>query len=172
MKITLFMAMSLDGLTSRKNGSEDFLSELDWKFFCGLTEKSGCLITSRETYDNVKSWESESFDDIKNIKKIIVSHNKNTKLDKGYNLALSPLEAIKTAEKLMCKEAVLTAGPNLTKDFFREKLINEIIINIDPISVGNGIKLFQENNFTTKLKLLGIKKLNHGIVQLHYKVLY
>ena len=114
----------------------------------------------------------KSFDDIKKAKKIIISHNKNTKLDKGYILALSPLEAVKMAEKLMCKEAVLSAGPNLTKDFFKEKLINEMIINIDPISIGTGIKLFQENNSDIKLSLVNVNKLDGKIVQLHYKVVY
>ena len=66
------MAMSLNGIIARSNGDEDFLSVVDWENFSELTEKTGCLITSRKTYENVKNWNDKSFDDINAIK-IVVS---------------------------------------------------------------------------------------------------
>ena len=50
-------------------------------------------------------------------------------------------------------------------------LIDEIYLDIEPIIFGKGIKLFADNNFEVKLKLLGIRNLTEDILQLHYKVL-
>src|SRR3989344_4911187 len=53
-----------------------------------------------------------------------------------------------------------------------DKLINEIILNIDPVMVSKGINLFQQDKFEVKLKLLKNKRLKKGIIQLNYRVNY
>jgi len=163
------MAMSLNGIIARSNGDEDFLSVVDWENFSELTEKTGCLITSRKTYENVKNWNDKSFDDINAIK--IVVSKKSLKLNESYLLVNSPEQAIKEAKRLSYKEVIISAGPDLIKSFMDKNLIDEIIINIDPVLVGKGIELLKKDISDKKLKLIGSKNLDGDIVQLSYKII-
>lgn len=52
----------------------------------------------------------------------------------------------------------------------KANLIDEIYLDIEPIILGTGIKLFVNAEFEAKLQLMGIKKLSKDEVQLHYKV--
>lgn len=169
MKITLFLAMSANGIIARENSGEDFLSDENWKMFCKLVEETGCLITSRKAYGTVKQWKDFNFDKI-NAKKIIVSRNKSLKLKDNYYLASSPKDSIKKVQELKFDKAILSSGSELNRSFMDTGLINNIILNIEPAILGRGIKLFSNKNFYTKLKLLSLTK-RKGIVQLRYKVI-
>ena len=62
-------------------------------------------------------------------------------------------------------------GGTLNTSFMAENLIDEIYLDVEPIVFGKGIRLFKENDFEAKLKLLEIKKLSNDEIQLHYQVL-
>ena len=55
--------------------------------------------------------------------------------------------------------------------FSRQKLIDEIHLDVQPEIFGNGTPLFAENEFDAKLRLLSAKKLSKNEVQLRYRVL-
>ncbi len=169
MKTTLFMAMSINGVIARKNGSEDFLPDLGWKTFSELVKKSGCLITSRKTYEDVMKRKDGNFDEL-NAVKIIVS-KKELKLKNNYLISNSPEKAIKEAERLGCKEVILSAGPSLIKSFIEKNLIDEAVINVCPVLVGKGTPLIEDSIKDKKLKLLSIKKLDEGVIQISYKLI-
>ncbi|MBI2670593.1 dihydrofolate reductase family protein [Candidatus Woesearchaeota archaeon] len=163
------MAMSVNGYIARTSGEEDFLSDKNWFIFSKIAKEIGCLIVGRKTYEVVSSWKGYNFDDIK-AKKIIISKNNNFKVNKSYLIASSPTDSINKAKSLGFKKVLVSGGSRVNTSFIKEGLINEIILNVEPIILGNGIKLFAEGNFITKLKLLDIKKVSNNITQLHYKV--
>lgn len=172
MKIIAYNAMSVNGIIARKNYREDFLSDLDWKVFCNLVKRIRCLITSRKTYDIIKKSKDFNLNDIKNIDKIIVTKNKYIKSIKHNYYVNSPKEAVEKAKSLGYKKALLSGGGIINTQFMKKKLVNEIILNIDSIIIGEGITIFQDYKFEAKLKLLKIKRLAEGILQLNYKVDY
>ncbi|HET55628.1 MAG TPA: hypothetical protein ENN33_10485 [Ignavibacteria bacterium] len=55
-------------------------------------------------------------------------------------------------------------------EFINNKLIDEIIISIIPLVLGDGIKLFQ-NAVQTRLSLKNISKYDSGLVQITYKLI-
>ena len=68
------------------------------------------------------------------------------------------------------KKVILAGGGEFNSAFIKKGLVDEIIINIEPFVLGNGVKIFSNENFESKLNLIEIKKLKFGIVQLHYNV--
>ena len=168
MKITLFMAMSLNGIIARDNYKEDFLSDYDWNVFCKEANEIGCFVMGRKTYEIITKSKDYNLNKIKNVVKIIVSRNESHK-NKFY-FAKSPKESINLAKKFGFKNILLAGGGNTNSEFMKLNLVNEIILNIDPVILGKGIRLFKEDNFESKLKLIHIKKLKYNIIQLHYKV--
>ena len=168
MKVTLYMAVSLNGYIAKENASEDFLSHANWEKFCSLAQEYGNFIVGRKTYEAVKNWnEGFNFDDLKGIKKIIISQDENYKIDEGYTLATSPKDAV---SKLQDFESVLvTGGSTINTAFIKENLLDEIILNIEPAIIGKGVPLFAQDDFLKKLEFTSSEESN-GIVSLHYTV--
>ena len=169
MKVTLYMAMSLNGYIAEENGSEDFLSHDNWEKFCSLAQEHGNFIVGRKTYEAVKNWnEGFGFDDLKGIQKVIISQDPAYKLDEGYTLAISPKDAL---AKLQGFESILvTGGSTINTAFMKENLLDEVILNIEPALIGKGVPLFAQDDFSKKLDFLSSKE-NGDILTLHYKVL-
>lgn len=171
MKITLYMAMSVNGMIARKNGEEDFLSHKNWEKFVSLANEHKNFVVGRKTYEAVKRWgEDYSFDDLVGIEKVVISKNTSQKLDEGYTLADSPKDAIAKLSKKGFENILVTGGATINSSFAKEKLLDEIILNIEPVFIEQGIPLFSENSFDIRLELVDTEK-NGDRLTLHYKVL-
>lgn len=164
------MAMSLNGIIAAKSGSEDFLSDANWETFEKLAKEHGCFIIGRKTYEAVQKWPEYNYNDIDAGLKIVISKNKGLKLDPPFMLANSPKDAIKKAAALDFKSAILTGGSTINSKFIAENLVDEIILNIEPAIIGNGIPLLAQNNFEKRLAFIKSVKITHDILQLRYKV--
>lgn len=170
MKIILFMAMSLNGIIASKSGSEDFLSDVNWEFFGELAKKHGCFIVGRKTYEAVQKWSDYNFNDIDAKLKIVISSDKDLKLSPLFLLANSPKDAIEKAEVLNFKTAILAGGSTINSAFMSENLVDEVIVNIEPVILGSGIPIFGEGEFEKRLSLIEIVKITNDILQVRYKV--
>jgi len=170
MKVVLYSTQTTNGIIARENGDEDFLSDESWLIFSKLVEDVGCFIVGRKTYDSVQKWEDYNFDNI-NATKIIISTDKKLKLKEGYFLANSPEGALLKASSLGFAEVIVAGGGTINSAFMSKNLVKEIILNVEPFIMGEGIKVFAKEKFEFKLKLENIKKLKSGIIQLKYLVI-
>jgi len=170
VKTALYMAQSVNGLIAREDYREDFLSDENWRVFIGFAQEFGCFIVSRKTYEIVSNWKGYSFESL-NAKKIIVSRKIHAPHSDNYYPATSPIDALKKARTLGFKQVLLVGGGTLNSAFLKKGLVDEIILDIEPFALGKGIPVFSEEGFENKLKLLQVKKLKGGIVQLRYKVI-
>ena len=168
MKVILYMAMRVDGFIANKNKKEDFLSDRNWGVFCELAEQLGCFIIGRKTYDSVSKWEELSFDDV-NSQAIVISKS-NFNIEDKCIVVSSPKKALVKASSLGFNKVLLAGGGKLNSSFMKEKLVDEVLLNIEPVVIGKGVKLFGEGGFERRLELINIKKLTSGIIQLHYRV--
>jgi dihydrofolate reductase len=171
MKVTLWMATSLNGIIARKNNEEDFISHDSWLAWLEAIRKSGCLVWGRKTYEIVKTWPKEYFDDIKGIYTITLSSNKDYKLEPGFDLANSPEEAVSRLEKKGFTEMVVTGGSKLNSSFAKAGLIDKVVLNIEPNVIGEGIPLFNPEFFDLKLEFIQMEKSKGETIQLHYKAI-
>ena len=69
------------------------------------------------------------------------------------------------------KNIWLVGGANLTNQFLKENLIDEMIISIMPSFLGEGVRLFRDDNLELSFKLINSKSYDCGVVQVHYKKL-
>lgn len=169
MKVILYMAMSVNGLVARTTGEEDFLSHVNWTTFVNLAKTYKSFIIGRKTYDAVKTWgEPYNFDTITGVTKVIVSSSKRA-ID-GYLIASSPTDAITQLNAKGFETVLLTGGPSLNSAYAQRNLIDEIILNIEPVIISEGIALFTQHAADLTLTLKNVQKLPEGIVQIHYIV--
>lgn len=171
MKVILWMGMSLNGIIARTNNEEDFISHDCWLAWLEALREHGCLLIGRKTYEIIKSWDKQYLEDLKGIRVMMVSTKANYAVNEGFELALSPQEALNKLEKKYgFKSVVLTGGSTLNSSFAELNLIDEVIINVEPIIVGKGIPVFNPDDFDLKLELVEMRQSKGKTIQLHYRV--
>lgn len=172
MKISLFIAMSLNGMISRKNGEEDFLADINWQSFKQVAKDHGCFVIGRKTYETVKDWNEPdySFEGIDARLKLVVSKNTDLKLEAPFMQADSPRDAIAKAEEQGFGSLLVVGGSTLNGAFLKENLVDEMILNIEPVIISQGIPLITADSLDVRLELLEVKQLTDGVQQFRYAV--
>lgn len=68
------------------------------------------------------------------------------------------------------KTIYIDGGAEIVNELLNENLIDEFIISIIPVLVGNGTRLFKDGRPEQKLQLITTKQFESGLIQLHYKL--
>jgi len=170
MKVTLYMAITINGFIAKENDDTGFVSEIEWRSFRNMIKNAGNMIIGSRTYEIMR--EGEEFKGLEDIRILVVSENADFKtIANNHSVAKSPKDALAILEKEGFDKALVAGGGTLNASFMAENLIDEIYLDVEPVIFGRGIRLFRENDFEAKLKLLEIKKLSGNEIQLHYQVL-
>lgn len=171
-KLVLYIASSLDGYIATEDQNLDWLLSTEGEGDNGYSafyNTVDTILIGRVTYDWIMEHENGDFP-YKGKECYVFSRTK--KEDNEYVKFISD-DVVRFTNDLMNKNGKriwLVGGGNLLDTFIKEKLVDEIIINITPVILGNGIPLFRNNSFQTQLSLEGINRFNQ-FVELHYEVL-
>lgn len=167
MKITLYMAVSADGFIAKKNGDSDWVSEVDAEIFEQEMAEKGCIVVGRKTFDQYQG-EIYPVDGVTNI---VLTTDPSQKSDKDNVVyASSPTEAIKIAEEKGQSQILLIGGGITNGLFLKEGLIDEVILSVHPLILGDGIKLFEGIEQDVNMELVSSEELDEGLIQLRYRV--
>lgn len=139
--ITAYNAISQDGFIARANGDEDFIPDEAWEIFLELCNTYPVTITGGTTYLTLASYPKDEFERYlkTSAKKIIVTRDETFSAD-GFTIVHSPQEAVNLAP-----EALLCTGPTLNTAFLEEGLIDRVLINQIPTTIGSGIPQFNHD---------------------------
>jgi len=168
MKVILYMATSANGYIAGENDNVEWVSEVSWNSYLKKVKEIGCVIIGRKTYDLMPTDEF-----VKGVRYIVLT-KKVDLLKKAPNIEFSskkPKELLESLQKEGIKEACICGGGEINTAFMKENLIDEIYLDIEPIILGKGIKLFAEQDFESKLELIETTSLSRNEVQLHYKII-
>ena len=64
----------------------------------------------------------------------------------------------------------IDGGAAVVNTLLNHSLIDEIIISIIPVLLGDGVRLFNNGRPEQAMQLLSCKQFDSGLVQLHYKI--
>ena len=67
------------------------------------------------------------------------------------------------------KNIFIDGGAEIVNELLKQNLIDELIISVIPILVGDGTRLFKDGRPEQKLELVSTKQFDKGLAQLHYK---
>ncbi len=170
MKTILYMGVSINGYIAKVDGNSEWTSKEDLEGFYEQSKKAGNIMMGKNTYHAVSQYGYFPFPDALNVvfsrKKI-----KNRWGDEVLITNKSPKAILAMLKQKGFTTAFLAGGGQLNSSFAKAGLIDEIYLDVEPLLLSRGIKIFADANFEFWLKLLGIKKLNPDTIQLHYKVL-
>ena len=163
------MGVSLNGYIAKTNGDSDWTSEENLQGFYEQAKNAGNIIMGRNTYLVALKYGYFPFPDALNV--VVSSREIENKWGEKVMVTNKlPKEILEMLERRGFETAFLAGGGELNTSFAREGLIDEIYFDVEPVIIGEGIRVFREADFEMNLELLETKKLNQDTIQLHYKV--
>lgn len=170
-KVFIYIATSLDGYIAKPNDDLSFLSIVEEKGqdygYADFVKSVDTVILGRKTYDKVISMGFGFPHADKDTYIITRTPRPNSGSVKFYTGDLKELVDKLKAKK--GKNIFCDGGAEIVNELLEHDLIDEFIISIIPVFVGNGIKLFRDGRPEQKLELISTKQFDKGLVQLHYK---
>ena len=174
MKVTMVTVSSLDGkITKGKDPNiHSWTSKEDTDFFFSQIEKNNLIVMGSKTYNAAIKFIRHK----KNKLRVVLTRNPEKYLEQTKTGMLeftdeSPLKLIKRLEDRGYKKMLLVGGGRINSLFFRQNLVNELYITLEPKIFGSGKNLVNEEKLNIALKLISVNKLNRqGTLLLKYKV--
>lgn len=171
-KISLFIAMSLDGYIADRNGSVNWLNgqeneEDNIDVYSEFVKEIDTVIMGWNTYHQIvtelspKKWVYDDFTTY------VITHKTKKSSDKICFVNENPAELVKRLREKEGKGIWICGGANLIRQLIREDMIDCYYITIIPTILGAGIRLFGETDREIKLKLLRTQSYN-GMTDLVY----
>lgn len=167
MKVTLYMATTVNGYVATKEDDTSWISPEEWSSYASAVKDAGCMIIGHRTYDIITK--QPEFSELGNVKIIVLSRSGVKLQSKQHSIAHSPREALDLLQEY--QNVIVAGGGAANAAFLTEGLVNEIYLDIEPKLFGKGVKLLNESNVDLDLELVGTKKISQNEIQLHYKVL-
>lgn len=186
-KVIAFMHVTLDGFTAGPN------DELEWAivdeelnpYVDALFRQIDTALYGRVTHLGMESYWPGVLTDpdaaprdreharwYTDVSKLVFSRtlsqvgSKNTRLIKD-----NVPEEVTALKQQSGLDMMIFGSPRLTHSLMHLGLIDEYRLFLNPIVLGAGIPLFQDVKQWTKLKLLGTKTFESGVVALHYQTI-
>jgi len=163
--------MSLDGFIATKDDDLTFLNVVEKEGedygYTAFYETIDSVILGRRTYEKVISMGFKPHEDKETW---IITQRPEP--DKGHHHFYSGdlKELVLQLKEKEGKNVFVDGGAFVAQAFLKENLLDEIIVSIIPVLLGDGISLFGNDNPGLKLQLLETKSFEKGLVQLHYRV--
>lgn len=170
-KVIIYIAMSLDGYIARSDGDISFLSVVEQRGedygYSDFLKTVDTVIIGRKTYDHIIEMGYDYPHQDKDVYILSRSERPEVGLPKYLNGSLGGLITELKAEE--GKNIYCDGGAEVINALLEENLIDEFIISIIPIVLGDGVPLFKNGRPENRLELIGSKQFDKGLVQLHYK---
>jgi len=172
-KLSLFIATSLDGYIAKPNDDLSFLKLVEKEGedygYAEFSANIDTIILGRRTYDWVLREIGTSYYDNgeRNVYVITRTEKQSVGNTKFYTGNLT--ELVQQLKSENGKNIHCDGGAEIVNELLLSDLIDEFIVSIVPVLVGNGIRLFKDGRPEQQLELVNTKAYDTGLIQLHYK---
>ena len=172
-KIIVHIATSADGYIARPDG------DIDWLISRPAPEGFYGIDAFRKTIDTTvygrKTYEAglrlgEKFDS-KDRTVVFSRQPKPADAPPQVEFTSEPVDGwARRMREMPGKDIWLMGGGELIADFLDAQAIDEFVITVVPVFIGDGIPLIGRRRRETLLELRSVEKFDDGLVQLHYLV--
>ncbi|MGD2156847.1 MAG: dihydrofolate reductase family protein [Anaerolineales bacterium] len=171
-RVILYIAISLDGYIADVNGGVSWLDafqhDVEDYEYSAFYQHLGALIMGGNTYRQILGFGEWPYPGV--TTHVVTSREledlPNTEI-KSYRGDV--VELVGRIKAGLTKDIWLVGGADLIRQFVTHNLIDEYIISIMPVLLGEGIPLLQGVDAPNQLELIDSKHYTSGVVQLRYK---
>jgi len=172
-KLILYIAMSLDGYIAGPDGDISFLSLVeqtgqDYEY-ADFIKTVDTIIIGRKTFDKVLSMGYQYPHTDKNV--FIISGTPHPNHGSFVYHSGPLMDLVMELKSKPGKNIYCDGGSTIVNELLKDNLIDEFIISVIPVILGDGIKLFTKGSPEQKVALVDCKTFETGLVQLHYRIM-
>ena len=172
-KISLFIAMSLDGYIAKPNDDLTFLNLVEKTGedygYAAFTDTIDTFIIGRKTYDYVLKNVGSSHYDNGQRDVYVITRTERPKVGRTTFYTGSLTQLVERLKSGSGKNIYCDGGAEVINELLKSDLIDEFIISIVPVLLGEGIRLFNDGRPEQILDLVKSEVFDTGLMQLHYK---
>ena len=170
-KISLFIAMSLDGYIADSKGSVDWLpgqgdDDDNVDAYSKFVKNIDTVVMGWNTYAQVRMELSPEWP-YEEMESYVITHRNERSTDNIKFVGEAPCELTARLKEMPGKDIWICGGSNIIQPLIRENLIDEYRVSVIPTILGDGILLFGKRETELQLRLKETKMYN-GIVELVY----
>jgi dihydrofolate reductase len=172
-KISLFIAASLDGYIAKPNDDLSFLKLVEKEGedygYAEFTDTIDTLIIGRRTYDYVLKEIGSSHYDNGKRDVYVITRTERPQIGRTIFYTGNITELVKRLKSEKGKNIYCDGGAEVINELLKHDLIDELIISVLPVLLGNGTRLFKDGRPEKILEFIEAKTFDTGLAQLHYK---
>lgn len=172
-KISLFIAMSLDGYIAKPNDNLNFLKLVEKEGedygYTEFTDKIDTLIIGRRTYDYVVKEIGASHYDNGQRDIYVITRTPRPNVGRTTFYSGSLIDLVEQLKSENGKDIYCDGGAEVINELLKEDLVDEFIISVVPVLLGSGTRLFKDGRPEQLLEFMTAKTFDTGLVQLHYR---
>jgi dihydrofolate reductase len=156
----LYMAISQDGFIA-DDRDETPWSDAAFEAFEAFVQTCDAVLLGRRTFEIMQ--ENDEF--VEGPEYIVATH-RDVPVDGFGQVVIQAPEDVPEYERLG-----IIGGGDLNGQLVQMGVIDELILDIEPIALRHGIRLFGTYEVPLQLELLGSRDLGEGTIQRHYRVI-
>ena len=176
MKVSVFIATSLDGYIAKPDGDINWLMDKRYELegegfgYQELYDACDLLVMGRNSFDKVAGFEEWPYPD----KRVVVLSRSLKTLPKQiddvelFGGSITEFMEMLTMQK---SEHIYIDGGQVIQSFLEEGLVTDMTITTIPILLGEGLRLFGALSQEKHLSLISAKGYDNGFVQSKYEVI-
>lgn len=172
-KLSLFIAMSLDGYIAKPNDDLSFLKLVEKNGedygYAEFSDTIDTLIIGRKTYDYVLKEIGASHYDNGERDVFVITRTNRPSVGRTTFYTGSLTQLVNRLKSEKGKNIYCDGGAEVINELLKDDLVDEFIISIIPILLGAGVKLFKDGRPEQLLEVVTVKTYDTGLTQLHYR---
>ncbi|QHS58406.1 dihydrofolate reductase family protein [Chitinophaga agri] len=172
-KISLFIAMSLDGYIAKPNDDLSFLKLVEKEGedygYAEFTSQIDTVIIGRRTYDYVVNEIGPSHYDNGQRDVYVITRTERPPIGRTIFYTGDLTELVDRLKSENGKNIYCDGGAEVINELLKHDLIDDFVISVIPVLVGSGTRLFKDGIPEQPLEFITAKAFDTGLTQLHYK---
>jgi len=169
-KIIVYIAASVDGYIAKPNDDLSFLNivarEGEDYGYLDFVNSIDTVILGRRTYD----WVMSQVPEFPHADKItfVITHTERPAVGSVQFYTGSLSELIRELKSTPGMDVFVDGGAEVVHALLQENLVDELILSVIPVALGDGIALFKSGRPEHLLNLTSVKRYESGLVQMRY----
>ena len=172
-KLSLFIATSVDGYIAKPNDDLSFLKRVEKEGedygYSEFTTNIDTILLGRKTYDYVLKEIGASHYDNGQREVYVLTRTAKPKVGSTTFYTGSLTELVQQLKSKPGKNIYCDGGAEIINALLQHDLIDEFIISVVPILLGNGTRLFKDNRPEQLLEFVSSGSFDTGLIQMHYR---
>jgi dihydrofolate reductase len=170
-EVILYIAASLDGYIARRDGGIDWLASVerpDTDYgYASFYQSIDVALMGRKTYELALSFGDWPYPGKRSI--VFTRRDLTSERDDITFTSAQPQAVLAELAARGMKRAWLVGGAELIAAFHKVRLIDEYIVSVIPVILGEGIPLFLPTGVEQGLELVDSQRFPSGLVQTTYR---